>query len=114
MTVGDAKTFRPAVCPECQAELRTPRVSMSRKGKRVRIIGMAMSPLWFLAAWWMAGSGYLDWMSNMHENQKQTAGILIFFLPLAVGILRSSTYPRVLPYECFGCGWKNEHEVESE
>ena len=114
MSVDISTNTRPTTCPVCTADLRDPRISMSRKAKRVRYIGMGMSPFWFLGAWWLAGLGYFDWINTMGENMKQNGGILLFFTPFLVGLLRSSTYPRVLPFECFGCGWKMEYELESE
>ncbi len=114
MSTEERKTTRPTNCPKCSGELRDTRVGMSRKAKWVRYSGMALSPLWFMAAWWMAGLGYFDWMDRMGESAKETAGLVLFFAPLAIGLILSSTFARVLPYECFACGWKQEFEVESE
>ncbi len=110
----EKKSEKPVKCPECGAELREPRIGMSRKAKLVRYIGMGLSPVWFMIAWLMVGSGYFSWADNMNEGVKTLGGYFLFFVPLVVGIFVSSTYPRVIPFECFGCGWKHEFELESE
>ncbi len=114
MTAGAFdSTTKPVNCPQCQTELRDPHPSTSRKAKRLRIISMAVTPLWVVAMWWAAGLGAFDFADGLSDRTRSNAGMALFALPLLAGLWLTRLFPRVLPFECYRCGWKYDYPLGS-
>lgn len=98
----------PRICPECSQELKEPR---ARRPRWVPYLVVAHS--FYLLVGLSALSALYDsnWMNHLPENTRNLTFSIVGGLPLISGAFYRRAN-RVLPFECFFCGWKKDFSLK--
>lgn len=96
----------PKVCPSCEAELMYAHPSMSVKARRLRLFSMLAAPILI-----MLGMYFLAVQPDFGQVLTPR-GVLVFLCsPFLIMLWIAYRIPRVIPLECFKCGWFKEIPV---
>jgi len=98
--------FRPPThCPDCGTELRQPHLSPPRLARRLRWAALVATAVWIPAVWYFLA------LNPEVANRLGDRGHQVALAVPAIGLITwSMSLRRVLPLECYGCGWKKEIE----
>jgi hypothetical protein len=98
---------RPGNCPDCGMALDEPR---SRMPRRARAMGLGWA--FYTFALLILADVFLDrLLASFSSGQLTAIGLLVYVLPMVVlgKLIRQAG--RVIPMECFGCGWKKDFRI---
>lgn len=100
----DRRLQPPTHCPGCGTELIVPHLTHSRLARRLRIVAFAVTPLWILTVWY-----YLAFNSDVAAGLSDEGFMGLMAVPMVILLGWSARLRRVLPFECYRCGWRHEY-----